>query len=373
MKRLIFCCDGTWSGASSPGATNVLQVAQALAAMDQGPVPQVVYYLEGLGSAKGSLVSSLDKYTAGAFGWGLMQDLREAYISLVFNYQPGDEVFIFGFSRGAFTARSLAGLIRTAGILDVEAIEHLDRAVELYRSRSKGTGVDEPLSNEFRAAYSKRFYTSAHDLDYRKAKGGFDPARCSAFAIEYMGLWDTVGALGIPSMILGAGWFNKRYAFHDTRLSGMVKSARHAVAADETVGVLEPTLWRNIQDLEDRTGNKKRYRQEWFPGDHRSVGGGGHVTDLSAISLEWVLEGAAAQGLDLPKDLLAQIKDQQNLFGPTEGRSQANQGILQQFAKRRPRQPMPDYIQPSEALLARMEQSAYTPTFKRPILKAGSK
>src|SRR5690606_17210148 len=116
MKRLVICCDGTWNRADQeeddiPCPTNVVKIAFRIAKRD-GDIPQLVYYDEGVGTG-----NSLDRVTGGAFGRGLEENIHQAYRFLIANYEPGDEIFLFGFSRGAFTARSLGGMIRKCGIL----------------------------------------------------------------------------------------------------------------------------------------------------------------------------------------------------------------------------------------------------------------
>ncbi|PWJ19395.1 T6SS phospholipase effector Tle1-like catalytic domain-containing protein [Jannaschia seohaensis] len=130
-----------------------------------------------------------------------------------------------------------------------------------------------------------------------------------------MGVWDTVGALGVPGHFTAAPLFNRHFMFHDTDLSEMVRAARHAVSVDERRKSFRPTLWTNLDALNDAREGRP-YRQAWFAGDHGSVGGGGEITALSSIALRWVLEGAAAAGLEFDEILLEAIARECDPTGP---------------------------------------------------------
>ena len=152
MKRLILCCDGTWNKADQedngvPCPTNVVKIGYRVSKRD-GAIPQVVYYDQGVGSG-----NILDRYTGGAFGDGLEDNIHDAYRFLVANYESGDELFLFGFSRGAFTARSIGGMVRKCGVLGREHIQHYRDAIALYRSEHRPT---DPAAVKFRKDYSVR-------------------------------------------------------------------------------------------------------------------------------------------------------------------------------------------------------------------------
>lgn len=174
MKRLVLCCDGTWNSADQerdgvPCPTNVVRLAYRVAKRD-GQTPQIVYYDQGVGT--GNVV---DRYSGGAFGEGLEDNILDAYRFLVANYESGDELFLFGFSRGAFTARSIGGMIRKCGILRRDSVQHYRDAVALYRNEAH---PDDDGPNNFRKQYS--------------VDGATDTK------IKCIGVWDTVGSLGIP-------------------------------------------------------------------------------------------------------------------------------------------------------------------------------
>ena len=256
-KRLVVCCDGTWNSPEHHHVTNVVRTARALRPSDGRGVPQVVFYDWGIGSYG-------DKVRGGMLGVGIDKNIQDAYRFLVHNYSPGDEIFLFDFSRGAYTVRSLAGLIRNAGLLRKM---HADRIPAAYGTYRRSAGPDAPGALRFRRDHSR------------------------AARIRFVGVWDTVGALGVPSRIYQAMGGNRRYAFHDTSLSSVIDHACHAVAIDEKRIDFEPTLWsrapREGQTLEQR----------WFAGVHGDVGGGNAEPGLADVALQWMWSRASACGL----------------------------------------------------------------------------
>ncbi len=276
MKRLILCCDGTWNSADqvkngTPCPTNVVKLAYRIAKRDATGMPQIVHYDQGVGTG-----NSLDRLTGGAFGEGLEDNIYRAYRFLIANYEPGDEIWLFGFSRGAFTARSVAGIIRKCGILSRAAVQHYIKAVELYKLSD--VHPDDPTAAEFR-----RLFSCCEN----------DPIK-----IRFIGVWDTVGSLGIP--LRGLRWVSRRdYTFHDTALSGTVELAYHALALDEHREPFRPSLW-----MEKRKPNQT-IEQVWFPGVHSDIGGGYAECALSDITLEWMMSRARDAGLMLDAEAIA--------------------------------------------------------------------
>lgn len=296
MKRIAIFCDGTWNRMSAREPTNVLMGAQLVRPVDDNGIQQLTYYDEGVGTA--FLVNEwVETRLAGAFGWGLVDKIEAAYRYLIFNYEPGDEIYIFGFSRGAYTARSLAGLIRKCAIPPRSHAGRVREAFDFYRRTDVDANSD--AARAFRLAAAPTVVTKDDDRAWRIARGE-DAGAVQALpllAVRYIGVWDTVGALGVPRHIL-FGRLNRgtNYGFHDTELSSAVHSARHAVAVDEDRLSFLPALWSNLVDLNHARGGTF-YEQLWFPGDHGSVGGGGPVRGLSNHAFAWVMAGAAAQGL----------------------------------------------------------------------------
>lgn len=268
MRRLIICCDGSWHRLASKYPTNVVKLAQAVKRRDGNGVPQVVYYSEGVGAGNKSRIS-------GILGLGLDEDILEAYTFIALNYEPGDEVFLFGFSRGAYTVRSLAGMIHCSGIIERKQMRAIPRAYNYYRDGDVCPG----------SAKARRF---------RKAHGDRIP-------IQVLGCWDTVGALGLPIQIPGISVdrvFNQRFAFHDTRINRSVKHAFHAKAIDEQREVF------NVTPMKPGAKRGQVIREAWFPGDHSCVGGGRKLkAPLANRSLIWMLEQMALQKLKLGTDL----------------------------------------------------------------------
>ena len=269
MKRIIICCDGTWD---TPDAkvngvsvkTNVGLLAKAVQDV-KDDIPQLMYYATGVGTSGQWIKRIFD----GATGYGLSKNVLNAYEYLIHNYEKGDELFLFGFSRGAFTVRSLAGLIRNSGILRINAIDKLDDAYSLYRSRSAKSHPRLEEATMFRRSYAISDVTP----------------------IKFIGVWDTVGSLGNPLLLNGL--FSRRYSFHDCGLSSKIEYAYQAIAIDEKRRNFDVTLWK--KDIKDQ----QTLEQVWFAGVHCDVGGGYPAAGLSSIALEWMTEKARDVGLGL--------------------------------------------------------------------------
>ncbi len=299
MKRLVFCFDGTWNRLSANCPTNVVLVAEMTKPVASDGTPQIVYYDEGIGTAKD------ERLSGGAFGKGMMENIREAYRFLIFNYEPGDHIFAFGFSRGAFTARSFVGFVRHAGILNVDSAKEIEKATDLYKAVFKGDGDDSLEALKFRAEHAPQICVSEWDKDWRTENcTETDWSDIPMLEIKYVGVWDTVAALGCPKFIPGATWINRKWRYHDAKLTSKVQAARHAVAIDERRVLFEPVLWDNVASLNANRDASvydpaAPYQQKWFPGVHGSIGGGGPIRGLSDGALAWVLKGAKRQGLEL--------------------------------------------------------------------------
>ena len=308
MKRIVIFCDGTWNALAAPNATHVARLARAVRPTASDGTTQLVYYQQGVGTGRGSnkLAKKADKLLGGAFGWGLDDNIIDVFRNLTFWYEPGDDIFIFGFSRGAYTARSLAGLIRTAGIPPRDHLSRIQDAMALYRQRGSDTKPDGAKSRRFRKLFSPLTATSEEDLAWRRQQGDTD----SFFLrLAYVGVWDTVGALGLPGVFgVFSKLVNKKYAFHDAALSRSVRSARHVLAIDERRRMYPPAKWDNLDELNDVvTGAQRPYQQQWFPGVHSVAGGSGIVQPLSAYTAQWVVDGAIDRGLEFDKDSLRNI------------------------------------------------------------------
>lgn len=262
MKRIVICADGTWDSPERDRTTNVLKVARSIAPLDDHGNEQVVFYDWGVGADR-------KKISGGVTGAGLNKNIVDGYRFIVHNYDPGDELFFFGFSRGAYTVRSLAGFIRNCGVLKRQHAHRIPEAFNIYRKRPKSSEPDAPGPTQFRA----------------------DFAVADRTPIKFVGVWDTVGALGIPIPHAGS-LGDKKFFFHDTEPSRIIQCARHAVAMGERRRHYEPVLWTPKPGLD--------LLQVWFAGVHSDIGGA--FTDspgLGDLSAKWVLDEAAARKLKL--------------------------------------------------------------------------
>ncbi len=268
MRRLIVCADGTWNTPDEtdddkPVPTNVVKIQRAIKAVAGDGVSQIAYYHSGVGTH-----GFLDRVAGGVTGEGLDQNILDCYEFLVSNYVPGDELYFFGFSRGAYTVRSLSGLIRNSGIVKAVYASMAPEAFSLYRDRDPAKHPNGQAATAFRAAFSYE-----------------TPIQC-------IGVWDTVGALGIPIGIFQQ-LSEAQYSFHDVSLSSRVLNAFHALAIDEQRKPFAPTLW--TQPKADADAKANWLEQAWFPGVHSNVGGGYVDTGLSDVAFDWMIERVRAR------------------------------------------------------------------------------
>ena len=252
-KRIIYCADGTWDSATNE--TNVYVMFKALKTTAQ----QQPYYDDGVG-VEGNLFLKL---TGGAFGLGLWKEVKEGYTTIAQVYEAGDDIFLFGFSRGAYTARSLGGMISVAGLPAANFDDSLvDEAFSAYRDKENRADILAGL-----ARYQL--------IDAR---------------IKMVGVWDTVGSLGIPAVVGGVD--PVVYGFLDTALHPDVLNAYQALAIDERRCEFPPTLWTSPPTP------GQTIEQVWFAGVHCDVGGSYPDRGLADITLSWMMGKAKALGLD---------------------------------------------------------------------------
>jgi len=277
MKRLIACTDGTWDKPGEkihgiPVDSNVCLLYDAILEQGEDGIRQLKTYDTGVGADHGIK----DKLIGGLTGAGIDKKIIDVYTFLVQNYEPGDPIYLFGFSRGAYTARSVAGFIRNCGILKPEFLHLTDQAYSLYRKHSKHTAPDSDKMTAFRKNYCFENVTR----------------------IKFIGVWDTVGSLGIPFP-----WFslyNRRYKFHDVKLSSTIDYAYHALAVDERRRLFRPTLWQLSDNTEH--GATTVLEQRWFSGFHANIGGGYTDRGLSNLTLHWMIGKAKLTGLCFNED-----------------------------------------------------------------------
>ena len=252
-RRLIACCDGTWNSPDRYGhTTNVVRLVRSIKSSSSEGIPQIVYYHPGVGT--GNIV---DHWIGGGTGIGLSENVRSAYTFLVDNYMDGDEIFLFGFSRGAYTARSVAGMLCHVGLLRKHQMENFDEIWDCYRLPKQ-----------------KRDQVEAKPLSELP-----DRVPPESIVVRCIGVWDTVGALGIP----GSHVCQRDYQFHDTELGAIVEHAFQALAIDEERVTFKPAIWHRNKENPNQV-----LEQVWFPGVHSNIGGGYPEHVLSDAALFWM-------------------------------------------------------------------------------------
>lgn len=265
MKRIVIFADGTWNSPEKGGPTNILHMTRAVKPVASKGVEQIAFYDWGVGTDRKETMGGLA-------GEGIDKNIQDCYRFLVHNYKKGDEIFLFGFSRGSYTVRSLAGFVRNCGLLKREHASRIPDAYNLYRNRSKKTAPNEQSPTDFRKAYAVADLTP----------------------IEFVGVFDTVGALGIPVPFWG-NLGKEEFLFHDSAPSKIVKKARHAVSIDENREDFSPTLWDKKEGVD--------LKQVWFAGVHCDVGGGYAEGGLSGCAMQWMIKEAKSAGLQFEKHI----------------------------------------------------------------------
>jgi uncharacterized protein (DUF2235 family) len=247
MKRIVLCLDGTWGKVGKTHTpTNVVRFAQSIRSSADG-VDQIIYYNAGVGTD-----GRLDQLLGGFFGVGLKRNIQRAYLFCALNYRPGDEIYIFGFSRGAYTARAVAGIIDRVGLVHPRFLDRFEEVWQRYRQRQQSSLADPNVK------------------------------------IKCVGVWDTVGSYGIPAGGLGA--ITSRpggLRFYNTSLGHKISVALHAVAIDEHGGLFPPTFW--TQGIGETLPGHQVCEQVWFAGGHSDVGGGNLDHRLSDIAMVWMM------------------------------------------------------------------------------------
>lgn len=333
-KRLILCFDGMWDlppepvitrgpsnilppyascdlqSVASP-ETNVLKLYRSITPHGQDGRTQQKWYVSDSGAPW------FRRFRPEPFGYGLDQTILEAHAYLAVTYEPGDQVFIYGFSRGAYVARSLVGWLSCSGLLsstwlDPDCVSRVRSAIAADDHQHRPQEFAEcltdlvlaPSKHSIDDSYRlyRNLHNDAHTLGYEaiRRRGTQD------IQIAVLGLWDTVGPLGIPTAALK--WLNdRRYNFHDTELSAIVKRAYHALALDEHRVDYNATLWTSPalpgQSIE----------QCWFVGAHGDVGGSYQEQELAGIPLLWIQRKSFEAGLSIEG---AAMQKEQDPFGP---------------------------------------------------------
>lgn len=254
-KNIAIFVDGTWEEPETT-VSHVLRACRAVSESRDLKKTQVILYHQGVGTGNG-----IDKITGGIWGLGVNKSIRQVYRMLSHNYTPGDKVFLFGFSRGAFCVRSLANWIYDKGLLRPEHLSKTRKSFKAYLNRK-------PLDDFEQYTYDR------------------------AIDISYIGVWDTVGGHGVPTPL---GRFKQRFfpCKHKVGLNVYIESARHAVAMNETRRSFMPDLWEENEYTD--------LKRQWFAGTHGDLGGVSEKfqngTTCYYIPLIWIIAGAKKRGL----------------------------------------------------------------------------
>ncbi|KAI0307997.1 hypothetical protein B0F90DRAFT_1909331 [Multifurca ochricompacta] len=286
-KRIIVCCDGTWQDGVVISErwkyTNILRLSRAIHHVDERivpPVPQIVFYQAGVGAEPYYYQALLD----GATGATLGDKVQEAYTFIAHNYEPGDEIFLFGFSRGAYTARMVGMMIGKIGVLDRTDMDHFANIFVNFQARIEF--LDAKLAP----------WTRDNSPGKIRAVYGED-----GFAVKCIGVFDTVGSLGLPEeLAFGSKKIKTLFGFPDSVLGDHIERAYQALALNETrADFVSPSLVAyciltrpqncNKFHLSEEGRRKKQVlKQCWFAGSHSDIGGGYKEHDLSDLALLWM-------------------------------------------------------------------------------------
>ncbi|ROW12555.1 hypothetical protein VMCG_00427 [Cytospora schulzeri] len=301
-KRLIVCCDGTWMNSDKgyekgkpQNPSNVTRLARSFKrGCDDGSV-QVINYQSGVGTGGSDAVSG------GAFGSGIAEHMRESYSFICANYVDGDEIILIGFSRGAFTARSIAGMIGDLGLLTREGMPFFypvfkdmqNWQTKNYKDPFPGVPFEnkprgESAAEDYRRMLVEHGYTRVYE-------GG---GSGKLITIKAVAVFDTVGSLGIPSVSwmekIGLSHTTSELRFYDTALSDRIENAFHALALDEPRPPFSPSLWERPASNRGVTN----LRQVWFPGSHSNVGGGWPDQGMANVTMAWMMDQLTTVGVE---------------------------------------------------------------------------
>lgn len=284
-KNLVVCCDGT-DNEFGVNNTNVVRLLSLALKQDE---QQIVFYEPGLGTfpdpgAITPLQKWFTKKLGSAFGFGLSQNLAVCYEFLVEHYKPGDRIYLFGFSRGAYTARALAALIHVIGLMHTKNSNLVPYAIKLFESAASKakkqndkaerlTGKKQPLKLSICDEFKRVFSITPE--------------------IHFIGVWDTVTSIGT---------IFDPYNLPHTRWNPSVKTVRHAISIDEERKFFRTNLWASSKQSTD-------VKQVWFAGVHADIGGGYEESEsgLAKITLQWMLDEAREAALAIDESLLPTV------------------------------------------------------------------
>ncbi|KAH7360619.1 hypothetical protein BKA65DRAFT_189578 [Rhexocercosporidium sp. MPI-PUGE-AT-0058] len=320
IKRLIICCDGTWmdsdDGFKKPTLipyqptgvlqvpSNVTRISRALRRTGREGVPQIIFYHSGVGTGS----SKVDMLTGGLLGIGISENIREVYSFIAANYTPGDEIVLIGFSRGAFTVRSVASMIRDIGLLTRTGMNDfypIFKDQQNFKNESyRDIFPDIPFSNKPSGP------NAVHEYKQRLERDGFTRVRDpngNRIMVHAVAVWDTVGSLGIPNISLfaklGLPHSTIEYKFFDTNLSGNIRHAFQALALDERRSPFKAAVWERADSHQTTVD----LRQVWFPGAHSNVGGGYDDQEIANITLAWMMDQLASIGIAFQDEYIDKV------------------------------------------------------------------
>ncbi|KAI1797950.1 hypothetical protein LXA43DRAFT_982756 [Ganoderma leucocontextum] len=279
-KRIIVCCDGTWQDALDADQrwkyTSIIRLARAINHVDERytpPIHQVVFYQPGIGTE-----NLYDRIVDGVTGANLASKVEEAYGFIAQNYYPGDEIFLFGFSRGAYTARMVGMFIGAIGVLDRTQMDHFAKIFLAYQKRGKAKHPEEIQQLDAQLAP----WTDPNGLGKTRAA-----INSEGFSVKVIGVFDTVGSVGLPEeLTLRSEKLRNIFGFPDHVLGSHVERAYHAMAINETRKDF------NVAKFEQTPSGRSKgqvLKQCWFTGSHCDVGGGYEEHDLLEMTFNWMV------------------------------------------------------------------------------------
>lgn len=346
-KNIIVCSDGTGNTINKGRGTNVFKLFEAIdkSGCSPGAPRQFAIYDDGVGTAQFHPIRLL----GGAFGLGLARNVRQLYRELSRAYEPGDRIYLFGFSRGAFTVRTLSGLVTTCGLVNVRNPQSTKRLFGVLNPGSEWwlRWVTWRAWSTYRRSYQSLLERSLSRLLRRDSAGAKSKAYRRNYTrdagddsqlpwIHFVGVWDTVGAVAIPfnGLRIFLNNFVYRFSFPNKILPPRVEKACHALSIDEERHAFSPVLWDESDDStvgpcrcgspargdDDAASHESKRREEeprceqvWFPGVHSNVGGGYPKQGISLVALHWMLVKAEKHGLTFNSQARDYIEQHRNV------------------------------------------------------------
>ncbi|MEM6647901.1 MAG: DUF2235 domain-containing protein [Bacteroidota bacterium] len=321
-KNIIICSDGTGNTTIKGRGTNVFRLYESLDLSSHltksQNTQQIAFYDDGVGTQRSLPL----KLLGAAFGYGLKRNVRQLYTELVRCYEDGDHIYLFGFSRGAYTVRTLARLILKCGIIDrrllISANDDAARKRQIIDEKQLKKKVKQAYS-AFRShnitVFSFLLRTESNRKKQREKAGKFRQRYSHVpqgdIPIKFVGVWDTVAAVGFPIQEVADLWdfFIWAFKFRDSHVPKNVQHAYQAIALDEERSSFRPMVWDETQV---NRGEDFTCEQVWFPGVHTNIGGGYKQPGISLVTLDWMMTKAENHGLRFIDAKRLMYKEQRN-------------------------------------------------------------